>query len=269
MNKNMPHRKQKLSPSAKVARDDDRERYLCAQFAPRKFRDALYTLLAFNQEVGRIPELVSEPALGQMRLQWWCDAVEGIYDGRIADHPVVQSLAAVVRGHDLPKALFDVYLEARSMDVERRIPDTLEELERYALQTSGAITRLQVYVLGGQGAAVQDVAQNVGCAWGLIGLMRAVPFHGSQDRDYRPTALDPAHVVEIIVRRAGELIADARRHRGEVPKGCVSALLPCLFADSHIKRLQRADFDPYALDETKPRPGASLRMMLHGVIGRY
>ena len=52
------------------------DRYLTALMAPRRVRGSLMALYAFNAELARIPALVSEPALGEIRLQWWRDAVD-------------------------------------------------------------------------------------------------------------------------------------------------------------------------------------------------
>ena len=49
----------------------DHDRYLTALFAAEAGRDALMTLYAFNLEIAKTRETVSEPILGQMRLQWW------------------------------------------------------------------------------------------------------------------------------------------------------------------------------------------------------
>ncbi len=59
----------------------DRARYLCILAAPHSNRNDLLALLAFDQELSRIPGLVSEPMLGKIRLQWWIDALPNIESG--------------------------------------------------------------------------------------------------------------------------------------------------------------------------------------------
>ena len=56
---------------ADLVRRLDRERYLCALFAPAAAREDLLALYAFNLELARIPELVREQILagGRRRKQ--------------------------------------------------------------------------------------------------------------------------------------------------------------------------------------------------------
>ena len=64
-----------------MVRKDDRERYECTLFAPRKLQPKLWTLYAFNQEVAKTRENVSEAMLGEIRLQWWQDVLEELGQG--------------------------------------------------------------------------------------------------------------------------------------------------------------------------------------------
>ena len=50
-------------------RQHDRDRYLTALFAPPARRPGLFALYAFNLEVAKVREAVSEPMLGHIRLQ--------------------------------------------------------------------------------------------------------------------------------------------------------------------------------------------------------
>ena len=57
----------------------DPDRYLCSLFAPAAVRPGLMALYAFNVEVAGIRESVTEPLIGQMRLQWWIDIMDSIF----------------------------------------------------------------------------------------------------------------------------------------------------------------------------------------------
>ena len=70
-----------LSLCAQEVRRHDWDRYLFTLFAPADVREDLFTILAFNTEIARIPDMVSEPLLGQIRLQWWQDSINKIYEG--------------------------------------------------------------------------------------------------------------------------------------------------------------------------------------------
>jgi len=61
----------------------DHDRHLITLYAPQDKRGALCALYAFNYEISRIRESVSEPMLGEIRLQWWHEAIDDIYDGKV------------------------------------------------------------------------------------------------------------------------------------------------------------------------------------------
>ena len=108
-----------LSPTGALARAADYDRYLSALFAPVGRREALFALIAFNHEVARIPEAVSEPMLGRIRLQWWREVVEAVYAGAPARrHEVAVPLADAIRACSLERAPFDRLLDARESDLE-------------------------------------------------------------------------------------------------------------------------------------------------------
>src|SRR5258708_31734671 len=69
------------------------DRYLCTMFAREPVQARLFALYAFNVEIARVREIVSEPVIGQMRLQWWRDAITEFAAGTVRDHPVAQALA--------------------------------------------------------------------------------------------------------------------------------------------------------------------------------
>ena len=51
---------------------------------------------AANHEIAKTAEVVSEPAIGQIRLQWWREALEGVEAGRPRAHEVAIPLAEAV-----------------------------------------------------------------------------------------------------------------------------------------------------------------------------
>src|SRR3546814_13116142 len=59
-----------LSPCGALVERHDPDRYLASLFAPEAQREDLFALYAFNYEVAKTAEVVSEPMIGQIRLQW-------------------------------------------------------------------------------------------------------------------------------------------------------------------------------------------------------
>jgi len=253
-----------LSPVGALVRQHDRERYQTALFAPPHQREAIFALYAFNYEIARVRETVREPMLGQIRLQWWRESVAAAYAGETPRrHVVVAPLVAAIGEFGLTRAHLDRLIDARERDLDDTPPPTLKALEDYAAASSGSLVALALEVLGVPGAAADAAAAEVGIAYALAGLLRAMPFHAGAGRSYLPAALaedaglDPrdyaARRASPALRDAVRRIADAaavhlaaaRQHRAELPRAAWPALLPALVADRALRRLQRAGWNPF------------------------
>jgi NADH dehydrogenase [ubiquinone] 1 alpha subcomplex assembly factor 6 len=266
----------------------DRDRYLTTLFAPADRRDALVALYSFNFEIAKTREVVREPLLGRIRLQWWREAVDEIYCGRpVRHHEVAEPLATAIRRYDLTRYHFDRLIEAREADLEDGPPRNLASLERYAQDTSSRLIWLALESLGIRDAASVEAGRRVGIAWALIGLIRALPVHARTKRTTLPadlaaeTGLDerdffelrPSPALAAIVRRIADAahahLMVARAMRREVPRHTVPALLPARLAQAHLHRLATAAYDPFSPALAVPDGLASWRLALAAMTGRY
>lgn len=180
-------RQNTLSPCGQIVRRYDPDRFLISMFAPEEVREDLWALFAFNYEIAKTREVVSESTLGLIRLQWWRDAIAGIYDGKILSHEVVEPLAAAIGRHYLPQEHFDTLLYAREFDLEDVLPGNLEGLMNYADFTSTPLLKLALRIAGGDDTTepVQPIATN----YAVMGVIRAVHFHAAQGQCYLPEDL--------------------------------------------------------------------------------
>jgi phytoene synthase len=228
-----------LSYCAREVREHDHDRYLTVLFLPAAHRETVFALYAFNAEVARTREAVSEPSVGQIRLQWWREALDEIYQGGLREHPVVDGLSQAVDHYGIDRGPLDALLDARECDLDDAPPADLAALEAYD-------------------GAPSHVAHLVGTAWALIGLMRAVSFHAQCQRHYLPRDLlqrqgvdqralfdrKPSlalnNVVSEVTRRAGKLLAEARNLKGEVPRVARRGLLLAVLADLYHGDIARA-----------------------------
>ncbi len=238
----------------------DHDRFLCALFAPADRHAALFAILAFNQEIARVRETVSEPMLGQIRLQWWREAIEGVYSGTPRRHEVIEPLAQAVRRHRLSRAYFDALIDARERDLDDAPPADMAALEAYAVATAAPLGSLMAETLGAGGSAqALDAAQRAAVAFALVGLMRAVPFHAARSRLYLPAERLAAHGLKPADVFAGRFSPALGTVIGEVleraavrwppghrpPHAARAALLPATLAALYAKRLRRLGNDPY------------------------
>jgi len=282
-----------LSPLAALVCRHDRDRYQTALFAPAERREALFALYAFNYEVARVREIVTQPMLGQIRLQWWREAVEAAYTGaQPRQHPVAEPLAAIIGEFELTRAHFDRMIDTRERDLADEPPATLAVLEEYAEGTAATLLHLTLEVLGVAEPAADAAAREVGIGYALAGLLRAMPFHARAGRCYIPaeiaerTGVDPrdytglrataslrAASAEIAEAAAGHL-AGAQRYRREIPRRAHAAMLSSVVADRFLARLHRANDNPFAPELAVPDTlqswrlfAAALRMTLSRIAG--
>src|SRR3546814_9541410 len=96
--------------------------------------------------------------IGRIRLQWWRECLDGIYDGAARQHEVVQPLAEAIAARQLPRALLEAIIDARELDLDAEPPASLEALRGYVEGTSTSLVRLALHVLGADDAASREAA---------------------------------------------------------------------------------------------------------------
>lgn len=217
-----------------IVRRHDRDRYLSTLFAPDARRPHLLALYAFNAEVARIRDVVSDPNIGLIRLQWWRDTVESLYDGGTGGgHPVAGAMKPAIGEGGLPKqALLDL-ITAREFDLFHDRMPGLTELEAYLGETSSRLVQMAAMILDRDAAAkASDAAGLAGVAQGLA-LILGDPRH----RDpVLPEGMDVAGAIAHAEKRLGEFEA----LRPKLPKSVLPAFLPVSLTGLYLKRIARA-----------------------------
>lgn len=224
--------RQPLTYCGKMVRDYDRDRFLLSLTAPPDGRAALWALFAFNHEIARTREVVTEMRLGLIRLQWWRDHIAALYGGKAPDaHPVLEELAAAVRAHDLPQADFGALLYAREFDLESVTPDGIRGLENYADFTTTPLHRLACKILRQE--TDEKILRDVATGYAVAGLVRAVPFHAAQGRRYVPEDVPLSDAVA----RAETLLTAGRGRKGFTGAAAALGLY-------YASRLRKCAHDP-------------------------
>ena len=246
----------------RIARSGDPDRALAALFAPRETRADLLALYAFNVELARIAEQVTEPELGAIRLQWWREALARAASGESTGHPVADAMGDVQRRRALAPERIESLIEARSFDIATRIMPDRNALETYLHDTAGALFALAAACAGVPGATLEPAASQAGLAYGLTGLMRALPVHASSGRVYLPADALRRHgtspeavlagqtepglrvVLEDLRDQARAALDDARRHIAKLDRRAQAAFLPLSLVDPYLAALERRGRDP-------------------------
>lgn len=277
-----------LSACGQLVRRYDHDRYLTCLFAREPARDAMFAVFAFNLEVAKAREVVREPMMGQIRLQWWRDAIEEIYGAKPPRrHEVVEPLARAVARHDLSRSHFDRVIDGREMDFADDAPPTLAALEAYAEATATPLLHLSLEALGVRGGPAFEAARRIGIAWALTGIARAVPFHAGQRRIMLPAELiaeegvDRGALIELqphdglsravlrLSQAAWTHLNAARALRASVPAEALPALLSAILVESHLKTLAKAGQNPFDPKVQAGHPLRQAKLMMKATLGRY
>ncbi len=184
----MSMQKNNLSYCGDIVRMYDPDRFMQIMFLPADVREALWALFAFNHEIAKTREVVSESTLGLIRLQWWRDAIRDVYEhDKVTEHEVLKPLAQAIKTHSLPREDFDQLLYAREFDLEDVLPGNLEGLMNYADFTTQPLFKLALKICGAN--PDQEVVQPVAINYALAGILRASAALARQHRFYLPEDL--------------------------------------------------------------------------------
>ena len=169
-----------LQACADIVRKGDPDRFSAAMAAPVAARRVLFPLYAFNVEVARAPWVASEPMIGEMRLQWWRDALEEIAKGGpVRKHEVTTPLAKAL-DREAAEAL-DRLIEARRWDLYTDAFEDGAHFETYLSDTGGLLMQTAARLLGA-GAETEIKVRAFGNGTALVKFLRAVPELESRGR---------------------------------------------------------------------------------------
>lgn len=165
---------------AEIVRRRDPDRYVAGLLLPPAARPGLWALYAFNYEIARTREVVTDAPLGRIRLQWWRDALDEALrpENPQYRHEILRPLADAVRAHNLPPAMLHALINAREADMGQTPVTGLTGLEDYALATNLPLLHLSALICGenpDDAALIRAAA-----AYGLVGLLRAHAAHTAQ-----------------------------------------------------------------------------------------
>lgn len=156
--------------SVALAREPDR--YLAATLAPAGRRYDLVVLAAFAAEIARIASLVREPLAGEIRLQWWRDALIGEGADTAAGHPVAMAMRATIARFALPAATVEGVIDAQADMLHGERPANEAALRARMAASEGGLFRLAARICAGTEAddgmnVDADTADLAGFAYGV------------------------------------------------------------------------------------------------------
>jgi phytoene synthase len=255
---------------AALVREADRDRYLATLFAPAEHRDALYALYAFNVEIARVRDLAREPIPGEIRLQWWREALAGERAGEAAAHPVAAALLATLSRYGFVATPLLEMIDERTFDLYDEPMATIAALELYAIRTQSPIFAMAAGVLNAGATPSELFTLDASVAFTIGGLLRSLGLHASRRQLYLPQEILDRHQVwpaDILAERTStpllaalaEVRAISRRHLaaaheklGSAPAEILPAFLPLALVGPQLRRMERPGYEPFAPQQISP-----------------
>ena len=259
---------------AELVRSHDFPRYASTLFVPAPQRRALLALYAFNAEISRVREQVSQPLPGEVRLQWWTDMLAGAGHGGVEGNPVAAELLLAIRGWHLPAERLSRLIDEHQFDLYNDPMPTMAALEGYINDTSCALFSLGAGIAGYQSEEIEHLARHAGLAQGITQVISALPLDAPRRQLFVPLQLlesQGSGMEEVFsgkqtpkVRAAlDQLIAEARGHLNTAfallagaPSPVRPVFLPLALVERDLKRMSRADSDPFM-----PQPASRFRIL--------
>ncbi|WP_112664226.1 phytoene/squalene synthase family protein [Microvirga flavescens] len=248
-----------------LVKEGDPDRYWATLFSPADKRRHLFALYAFSFEIARVRDSITEALVGEMRLQWWRDALQGEARGEVRANPVAAALDDTIVTFRLPRQPLVDLIEARVFDLYEDPMPSLNDLEGYCGETSSSLFRLASIILaGGTDPGQADAAGHAGVAYAITGLLRAFPWHSRRQQVYVPSDILNRHGVvrdDIVMGRGGpglmdslaDLRAVARRHLTQVrvlspaiSSAALPAFRPLALVEPYLRLMESRDYDPFA-----------------------
>lgn len=225
-------------------KEHDYDRYLISLLAPKDAQHALWALYAFNYEIAKTRETVTETQLGLIRLQWWHQEITKMFEGDavIKENAILPSLKLAVQKYGLPKDHFDTLIYSREFDLEDVAPETIEGLVYYADYTNTPLLQLHAQIIGCK--ASDEALRHLGIAYGLSGILRAIPFHAAQSRSFLPSTLVNEVSEETLIKQiADEAMRNLEiyKQHDKLPKSLRGFATLCAI---NMKAIKSASYDP-------------------------
>ena len=219
-----------LGACAQIVEKGDGERFLATMAARPEARAVLFPLYAFNIEVARAPWVTQEAMIGEMRLQWWRDALEEIREGRpVRRHEVITPLAKWLDAEGA--VALDGLVAARRWDLYRDPFEDEAAFTAHIEATTGNLFWVAARALGdAQEQVVRDFAYGVGVAnW-----LRAIP--ALEARGCYPLVDGRPEAVAKLAADALARMRSARAQRRAISGDAGQALFAGWQADGVLKR---------------------------------
>lgn len=251
-----------VSSLVRLARETAYDRYVQSLLVrPKSLRHDFLVLAAFCGEVARIPLLVREPMMGDVRFQWWHDvlkAMDFVAGASVPDFgsPLANQVAQFVMRHPKAKPYMQQLLDARRMELNPENFLDQQSVDDYFDGVGQAPIQIGIICTGTQPTQSGTAAlRDAGCAIAVCDLLLRLPRLQALDRaphlanlvdksgDTATANSEQFNSTAQLMQRARAHIASFRARQGEVSPTLFQASLPVALVEPYLNALQSRNRD--------------------------
>lgn len=174
-----------------VVRQASPDRYVAGLLAPETCQGAIFALYALQCELAKTRTVVTEPLLGKIRLQWWRDEIDKIYQGQGVEHPILSPLAKASQECHVPQKFFDQLLAAYEADLEEDLFETKAAFFTFVTDKESPVFAVEMCFRQGNADWISqndhlDLCVRAGKIWGGLSALRSFPVVKGEARFILP-----------------------------------------------------------------------------------
>lgn len=199
--------------AATFLKQNDRDRYFSTLLLPNQVRVDITALFAFAADIAAVPDRVTTPEAGEIRLQWWSETLQGAGRGDVPQNPLAAAVQSAISARHWSLDALLALIEARRFDLYNDPMPDWPTFEGYAGETNATLLQMSALALGAEpGGNLADAAGHAGVAQALVGHMRAFAHNAARQRLFLPLEVFAAHHVkpaDIFARQETPHLTDA------------------------------------------------------------
>jgi squalene synthase HpnC len=154
---------------------------------PARLRGPVRAIYAFARQADDLADEGNAPPQARLRsLAAFSAELDRIGSGQAPQSALFQSLAGVIREHDLPLALFHDLLSAFSQDVVKRRYADFGEVMDYCRRSANPIGRLLLHLYGETGPRSLAYSDGICASLQLVNFLQDIEIDYGKDRIYLP-----------------------------------------------------------------------------------